>query len=147
VSVSFMRGLGRLTTAMVFLATGTMAEDARPRNEITIEIQESLETRAKAPIANFDSRNYTQHNLALGDGLRPILELMDALPAGRTTVTAHRSFVDGEYSVAHLDYVLGDWGPMVGFEIHRWEDGLIVEHWDNLQASVSWSQSGRADNG
>lgn len=106
---------------------------SKPKNERTVEIQKSLETRVKAPIAHFDSRKYIQHNLALGDGLGPILELMDALPADRTIVTAHRSFVDGDHSVAHLDYVLGDWGPMVGFEVHRWEDDRIVEHWDNLQ--------------
>lgn len=31
--------------------------------------------------------------------------------------------------------MLGDWGPMVGFEVHRWEDDRIVEHWDNLQST------------
>jgi predicted SnoaL-like aldol condensation-catalyzing enzyme len=69
----------------------------------------------------------------LGDGLAPILAFMDALPADKTKVNVLRAFEDGEYSVAHADYELGDWGKMVGFEVHRWENDRIVEHWDNLQ--------------
>lgn len=95
-------------------------------------IQKSLETRERFPISYFDSRKYIQHNVGLGDGLGPILKLMDDLPADRTKVTVCRAIEDGDYSVLHADYLLGDWGSMVGFEIHRWEDDRIVEHWDNL---------------
>lgn len=95
-------------------------------------IQKSLETRKKFPIAYFDSRKYIQHNVNLEDGLGPILQFMDDLPSDRTKVTVCRAFEDGNYSVLHADYILGDWGSMVGFEIHRWEDDRIVEHWDNL---------------
>ncbi len=115
------------------------------KNEHTEQIQKSLETREKFPLSHFDSRKYIQHNLNLGDGLGPILAFMDALPADRTKVDVRRSFEDGDYSVAHADYVLGDWGPMVGFEIHRWEDERIVEHWDNLQSTPSTaSANGRS---
>lgn len=118
---------------------------AKPKHERTRDVQKSLETRAKAPLQHFDSRRYVQHNVNLGDGLGPILELMDALPADRTRVEPLRSFEDGDYSVAHLDYELGDWGPMVGFEVHRWEDDRIVEHWDNLQSTPAASNpSGRS---
>lgn len=117
---------------------------AQRKNEHTERIQKSLETREKFPISHFDSRKYIQHNLNLGDGLGPILAFMDALPADRTKVDVRRSFEDGHYSVAHADYVLGDWGPMVGFEIHRWEDERIVEHWDNLQPTPATANaSGR----
>jgi predicted SnoaL-like aldol condensation-catalyzing enzyme len=95
-------------------------------------IQKSLETREKFPISYFDSRKYIQHNVGLEDGLGPILQFMDDLPADCTKVTVCRAIEDGDYSVLHADYILGDWGPMVGFEIHRWEDDRIVEHWDNL---------------
>ena len=95
-------------------------------------IQKSLETRERLPISYFDSRKYIQHNVGLEDGLGAILQLMDDLPADRTKVTVCRAIEDGDYSVLHLDYILGDWGPMVGFEVHRWSDDRIVEHWDNL---------------
>lgn len=34
-------------------------------------------------------------------------------------------------------------GPKIGFDIFRFEDGLIVEHWDNLQEKVEKTASGR----
>lgn len=116
----------------------------KTKHERTCEIQKSLETRARLPISYFDSRKYIQHNLGLEDGLGPILAFMDSLPADRTVVTPRRSFEDGDYSVAHIEYMLGDWGAMVGFEVHRWEDDRIVEHWDNLQATpIAPNTSGR----
>lgn len=44
-----------------------------------------------------------------------------------------RAFEDGDISFAHLEYFLAPMGHVVGFEVHRWDDGRIVEHWDNLQ--------------
>lgn len=105
---------------------------AASQKERSTRIQESLQTRERAPLADFDSRKYVQHNLLLGDGLGPLLAFMDGLPADRTKVTVLRALEDGEYSILHAEYELGDWGPMVGFEIHRWEDDRIVEHWDAL---------------
>lgn len=99
----------------------------------TVAIQKSIENRLKFPICYFDSRKYIQHNVLIEDGLGPILAFMDSLPADRTRVQVFRSLEDGDYSVAHAEYELGDWGRMVGFEVHRWEDDRIVEHWDNLQ--------------
>lgn len=116
----------------------------KSKKERTAEIQKSLETREKFPISYFDSRKYIQHNVLLADGLGPILAFMDELPAGRTKVDVRRTLEDGDYSIAHADYELGDWGRMVGFEIHRWEDDRIVEHWDNLQPTpTSPNASGR----
>jgi len=113
--------------------------------ERTASIQKSIETREKFPISHFDSRKYIQHNLNIPDGLGPILAFMDGLPADRTKVDVHRCFEDGDFSVAHADYVLGDWGAMVGFEVHRWQDERIVEHWDNLQPTPATANlSGRS---
>lgn len=99
----------------------------------TIAIQQSIETGDRFPLSHFDSRKYIQHNLALGDGLGSLLGFLDALPAGTSRVTPLRAFEDGDISFAHLEYLLAPLGRVVGFEVHRWENGRIVEHWDNLQ--------------
>ena len=115
------------------------------KKDKTAAIQKSLETRVKFPISYFDSRKYIQHNVLLGDGLGPILEFMDSLPVDRTKVTVTHRFEDADHSFALADYELGDWGRMVGFEVHRWEDDRIVEHWDNLQATpAAPNPSGRS---
>jgi predicted SnoaL-like aldol condensation-catalyzing enzyme len=105
-----------------------------PLRDRTVAIQRSIETGVRHPLHYFDSRTYVQHNLALGDGLAPLLEFLDSIPAGAARVTPHRAFQDGDVSFAHLDYVLPGYGHVVGFEVHRWREDRIVEHWDNLQA-------------
>ena len=47
---------------------------------------------------------------------------------------------DGDYVFAHTDYNF--FGPKIGFNIFRFEDGKIVEHWDNLQTTAGPNPSG-----
>lgn len=108
----------------------------------TAAIQKSIETGDRAPLAWFDSRRYVQHNLALGDGFGALLEFLDSLPPGSSRVEAVRTFEDGEISFAHLTYYLAPMGEVVGFEVHRWEDGHVVEHWDNLQPLPDTANAG-----
>ncbi len=99
----------------------------------TVAIQKCIETGDRHPLSHFDSRRYVQHNLALGDGLGPLLAFLDSLPAGSSRVQPLRTFEDGDISFAHLEYFLAPMGHVVGFEVHRWDDDRVVEHWDNLQ--------------
>lgn len=102
----------------------------------TVAIQKSIETGERHPLSHFDTRRYVQHNLALGDGFANLCAFLDSLPPGSSRVTPPRAYEDGDISFAHLEYVLAPMGRVVGFEVHRWEDGRIVEHWDNLQPSA-----------
>lgn len=100
----------------------------------TAAIQKSIETGDRHPLHHFDSRAYIQHNLAIGDGFGSLLAFLDQLPSGTSRVDPLRTFEDGDISFAHLEYFLAPMGAVVGFEVHRWRDGRIVEHWDNLQS-------------
>ncbi len=105
------------------------------KKEISTAIQHSLFNRGLlSPLSFFDSRKYIQHNVPIEDGLTPILEFVDKLPRDQTSVRVCRAIEDGNFSFVHNDYRLGDWRAMAGFEVHRWENDRIVEHWDNLQA-------------
>jgi predicted SnoaL-like aldol condensation-catalyzing enzyme len=113
--------------------------------ERTAAITRSIANGRRVPLASFDSRKYIQHNLNIGDGLEPILAFMDGLPPKQTRADVFRAFEDRDYSVVHADYELGEWGPMVGFEVHRWENDRIVEHWDNLCVTpAERNKSGRS---
>jgi predicted SnoaL-like aldol condensation-catalyzing enzyme len=46
-----------------------------------------------------------------------------------------RVFQDGDFVFAHTEYDF--FGPKIGFDIFRFEKGLIVEPWDNLQETAS----------
>jgi predicted SnoaL-like aldol condensation-catalyzing enzyme len=51
-----------------------------------------------------------------------------------------RVLQDGNFVVAHTDYNF--FGPKIGFDIFRFEDGKVVEHWDNLQERAAPNPSG-----
>jgi predicted SnoaL-like aldol condensation-catalyzing enzyme len=91
----------------------------------------SIETGDAAPVANVNPNKYIQHNLAVGDGLAGFGAVLQALPKGSAKVNTVRAFEDGDFVFVHTEYNF--FGPKIGFDIFRFEDGKIVEHWDNLQ--------------
>ena len=91
----------------------------------------AIETGATAPVAVINPGKYIQHNLAVADGLAGFGAALQALPPGSARVNTVRVFQDGDFVVAHSDYDF--FGPKIGFDIFRFEQGQIVEHWDNLQ--------------
>lgn len=112
------------------------------RKDQVAALLKSIETGDPAPAAVVDPTRYTQHNLSAGDGLAGLGELLAALPKGSARVRTARVFEDGDFVFAHTEYDF--FGPKIGFDIFRFEDGLIVEHWDNLQEiPVQPNPSGR----
>src|SRR5260370_1250056 len=66
-------------------------------------------------------------------GLQGLKDLFSRLPPN-TKVNTVRAFQDGPFVFVHSAYDF--FGPKVGFDIFRFEDGRIVEHWDNLQETL-----------
>lgn len=77
---------------------------------------------------------YIQHNPFAPDGKAALQANFNGQATG-ITVDNHRIFSEGDIVVAHTTYG-GKWNnnvPQVAFDVFRFENGLIVEHWDNLQ--------------
>jgi predicted SnoaL-like aldol condensation-catalyzing enzyme len=98
------------------------------------ELLKSIETGESKPLTYINPTKYIQHNLAVADGLAGVKALLQSLPRGATKVNTVRVLQDGDFVILHTDYNF--FGPKVGFDIFRFEDGRIVEHWDNLQESA-----------
>ena len=112
--------------------TSQQSNTMEPSNkEKVIALLESIETGDTAPIAYINPDKYIQHNLSAADGLQGFGELLKNLPPNSTKVKVVRAFEDGDYVFTHSKYEF--FGPKVGFDVFRFENGLIVEHWDNLQ--------------
>ncbi|MDE5418657.1 hypothetical protein L3073_05610 [Ancylomarina sp. DW003] len=107
-----------------------------------VALLKSIETGATEPIGYINPNKYIQHNQAVGDGLAGFGALLQQLPKGSAKVNTLRVFGDGNFVIAHTDYNF--FGPKIGIDIFRFEDGLIVEHWDNLQEKVTETASGRS---
>jgi len=105
-----------------------------------VALLKAIETGAAEPVASINAKHYKQHNLAVADGLAGFGALLQQLPKGSAKVNTVRVFQDGNYIFAHTDYNF--FGPKIGFDIFRFEDGKIVEHWDNLQETAPPNPSG-----
>lgn len=106
-----------------------------------VAVIESLETGAQEPVAYINPTKYTQHNLAVGDGLEGFGQVLANAPEGGFKAKVVRAFEDGDYVFLHTQYDF--FGPKAGFDIFRFEDGKIVEHWDNLAEITPPNPSGR----
>jgi predicted SnoaL-like aldol condensation-catalyzing enzyme len=100
----------------------------------------AIETGAAEPVAVINANKYIQHNLMVEDGLAGFGKLLQQLPPNSAKVNTVRVFEDGNFVIAHTEYNF--FGPKIGFDIFRFEDGKIVEHWDNLQTTATPNPSG-----
>ena len=106
-----------------------------------VALIESLQTGATEPVAYINPNKYIQHNLGVGDGLAGFGQVMANAPEGGFKAKVVRAMEDGDFVVLHTEYDF--FGPKVGFDIFRFEEGLIVEHWDNLAEITPPNPSGR----
>ncbi len=95
-----------------------------------VDLLKSIETGDSGPVAYINPDKYIQHNLAVGDGLAGFGAVMQQLPKGSAKANTVRVFQDGDFVFAHTEYNF--FGPKIGFDIFRFENGRVVEHWDNL---------------
>jgi predicted SnoaL-like aldol condensation-catalyzing enzyme len=134
-TVAKLFGVGMLMLAIQTHAAAN--SDTQEKNMKTtakdqvVQLLKSIETGDAAPVGFINSGKYIQHNLAVGDGLAGFGAVLQQLPPGSARVNTVRVLQDGEFVVAHTDYNF--FGPKIGFDIFRFENGKIVEHWDNLQ--------------
>ena len=100
--------------------------------EKAVALLKAIETGDTVAVGYVNAENYKQHNLTVGDGLAGFGAALAGLAdfPEKAKVNTIRAFEDGDYVVCQTDYNF--YGPKAGFDIFRFEDGKIVEHWDNL---------------
>jgi predicted SnoaL-like aldol condensation-catalyzing enzyme len=127
----------RSAAAALMLALAACATTPPPPDHKTqvVALLKSLETGDTKPIAYINPDKYIQHNLAVPDGLGGLKASLLSLPRGTVKVNTVRVFQDGDFVFAHTDYDF--FGPKVGFDVFRFENDRIVEHWDNLQQKAA----------
>ncbi len=128
-------GLAAMLVATAAALTGTVQAqegkaDTEGRKRQVVELLKSIETGDPKPVAVINPKKYIQHNQAVADGLEGFGALLKQLPPNSAKVKTVRVFRDGDFVFTHTEYDF--FGPKVGFDVFRFEDGKIVEHWDNL---------------
>jgi len=94
-----------------------------------------IETGDPQAVTVVNESKYIQHNPLTKTGNVGLAELFLRLSKTNPHVEIIRVFEDGNFVFAHTDY---DFNVVeVGFEVFKFEDGFIVEHWDNLELKSS----------
>jgi predicted SnoaL-like aldol condensation-catalyzing enzyme len=104
----------------------------------------AFETGDSKVLDYISDEQYIQHNLNFPDGKDVLKGFFKGEPTG-LDVKIHRVFEDGNFVALHTTYggVWNNGTPQVAFDIFRFDDGLIVEHWDNLVDETPPNPSGR----
>ncbi|MEM9143065.1 MAG: nuclear transport factor 2 family protein [Bacteroidota bacterium] len=109
--------------------------------EKVVALLNSFNTGDQTPVSYINPEKYVQHNLAVGDGLAGFGDIMKNAPEGGFKANVIRAFEDGDYVFTHTEYDF--FGPKAAFDVFRFENGKIVEHWDNLAELTPPNPSGR----
>ncbi|MBQ0786196.1 MAG: nuclear transport factor 2 family protein [Oceanihabitans sp.] len=108
--------------------------------EKTLAVLKSIETGDPQGVSYINAANYKQHNLAVADGLDGFGALLALAPEDGFKENTVRAFEDGDYGFTQTEYDF--FGPKIGFDVFRFENGKVVEHWDNLIEKAAANPSG-----
>ncbi|HYA78515.1 MAG TPA: hypothetical protein VEF91_07345 [Verrucomicrobiae bacterium] len=100
-----------------------------------LELLKSGETGDNRPLSYINADNYVQHNLTLKDGIQGLIERRAINQKISFKVNPVRAFQDGDFVFTHSEFSVPN-VSLIGFDIYRFEDEKIVEHWDNFQAKA-----------
>jgi predicted SnoaL-like aldol condensation-catalyzing enzyme len=110
--------------------------------QATIEI---FRNRDSTAIDRFFSEPFVQHDPNMGDGLPGLRAFVTELANSTTTnITIYRTVVDGDIVMLHSkdDGWPGFSGPVIAFDLFRFKDGKIVEHWGGQTPETGPNPSG-----
>ncbi len=111
--------------------------------EKVLSVLKSLETGSLEAATNYINKDkYIQHNVNVADGRESLINFLPVLKKEGTKFENIRIFEDGDYVFTHNKYFIFG-SNKVAFDIFRFENGLIVEHWDNLGEVTKPNPSGR----
>lgn len=134
-----------LTLALVLTALTAFAEAEQTNTEKALALIGTFASSDTDLAASLLKEDYIQHNLAYGTGRDAFVGSVQYLASAEvpTTVRNIRAFEDGDYVFLQTIYNFAGAGEQVAFDIFRFEEGLIAEHWDNLAALAEPNPSGR----
>jgi predicted SnoaL-like aldol condensation-catalyzing enzyme len=139
-----MAGAGRSTLAQS-VAPQTSASDALGANAR----QAMIDIFRKKDVAAVDrhfAESFIQHDPNLADGLAGMKSFAaEVASSPAADITIYRTLVDGDFVLLHSRYQgIGRYsGPQIAFDLFRFKDGKIVEHWGGQEPEAPPNLSGR----
>lgn len=110
------------------------------RKDQICNLLKGIETGDAEAVTVVNEDKYIQHNPQTHEGSEGLAALFKRLSKTNPAVNIVRVFEDDDFVFAHTEYNFDS--SNIGFEIFRFEDGLAVEHWDNIQPRRGPNPSG-----
>jgi predicted SnoaL-like aldol condensation-catalyzing enzyme len=107
--------------------------------ETAIALIKTIESKSTEALAHIDTEKFIHHTVRKKDGFAGIWDFLMAAP-GESNANPIRVIQDGNFVFLHTDFDF--YGPHIGFDVFRFEDGKIVEMWDGIQAKAEPNVSG-----
>ncbi|MEM8980638.1 MAG: nuclear transport factor 2 family protein [Pseudomonadota bacterium] len=132
-------------SAVALLPLGALADSAASKALVMEALNEALVKGNADAVPQYWSPDYIQHNPDIANGLeaqKGLIQFMNSTGAFEADYV--RVIADDDIVAVHASYL--GFGPKatIGFDVFRVEDGLIVEHWDNLLPEQPLNPSGRS---
>jgi predicted SnoaL-like aldol condensation-catalyzing enzyme len=103
--------------------------------------------RDASAVDRFFAKSFVQHDPNVADGLAGLRAFMaDVAKSPTTDITICRTLVDNDIVMLHSKYegMPGFPGPVIAFDLFRFKNGKIVEHWGGQEAEAGLNPSGRS---
>lgn len=130
ISQEFMGMMEQSSIVMYRTSTLESVETPISNKAKAVALLNSFNTGDTAAMAYVYNDKYIQHNLGAPDGAQAFAGMLSNAEQMGFKAKVIRAFEDGDYVFTHSEYDF--FGPKAGFDVFRFEDGLIVEHWDNM---------------
>lgn len=127
-------------TALGLMITSTLAGN----REIAVDIlQKGIVDGDRSIIQQHVSQDVIPHNPNAAPGRKGVLGYVDYLKTLEKPVTSRMVRVLSEGNLVVTQREVNFFGPKVIFDLLRFEDGKLAEHWDVIQPKVDKTASGR----
>jgi predicted SnoaL-like aldol condensation-catalyzing enzyme len=100
----------------------------------------------RTAVDRYFGKSFIQHDPNLADGLAGMKSFAEEIASAPSAdITIHRTLVDGDLVLLHSRYqgVPRYAGPAIAFDLFRFKEGKIVEHWGGQEAEAPPNPSGR----
>lgn len=130
---------------IALMPVGAHADSASNKALVMEALNEVLVKGNPDAVPQYWSQDYIQHNPDFANGVEAQKGIVQFLAGNGNFKTDYvRIIADDDIVAVHARYL--GFGPKatIGFDVFRVDDGLIVEHWDNLIQEQPLNPSGRS---
>lgn len=118
--------------ALAVQGSSQVAITAAQEKQAVLDLLTAYSTGDQSAFDVINPNEFIQHDPQVGDGLAGLKAWLASIPRGQISVTPVRVLVDGRYVAVQSETKLPT-GDTTSWDIFRFEQGKIVEHWDTRQ--------------